>query len=252
MDAFLESYKIDSPEHVEVEFSLAGLGSRTVAYVLDALVRIVVALILLLILSLAGLGNSLLHLSEVLTAILVIFIFVLQWAYFVVFEMALNGQTPGKKWMRIRVVRDGGYSLTFFSSVIRNLLRVVDFLPAFYGLGVFLIFASSRKKRLGDYLAGTIVIHQQRTQLLLPPAPSGMEKALPARRFPLIRLTDEETQVIRAFLERAPSLEREDRVRVREKIYQKMVQKIRQVYREYQEEPPHLRETLLQELVREE
>ena len=221
---FLESYKIDSPEHVEVELSLAGLGSRTIAYVLDTLFRVLAGLFVLLIIALSGLGRLLQNLSEIVTVLLVIFFFLLQWAYFVLFEMLMNGQTPGKRIMKIRVVKDEGYPLTFFSSAIRNLIRVVDFLPALYGVGIFLIFISDKKKRLGDYLAGTIVIHQQQTKWTLPVF-AQKEQLKSAKRFPLVRLTEEEKQVIREYLERMDSLDAEDRLRVGEKIYQKMAQR---------------------------
>jgi uncharacterized RDD family membrane protein YckC len=252
MDTFLESYRIDSPEHVEVELSLAGLGSRTVAYILDTLIRIGIGLIFLILFSLAGIADSLRNASELMIVLLVIILFLLQWAYFVVFEMAMKGQTPGKRIMKIRVVRDGGYPLSFLSSAIRNLLRVVDFLPAFYGLGVFLIFVSRRKKRLGDTLAGTIVIHQQQTRLRVPTSSAAAELPASLKRFPLLRLNEEEKQVIRAYLERSSSLDWKDRVRVREKIYRKMAEKIRSVYPDYQEEAPHLRDATLQELIHEE
>jgi uncharacterized RDD family membrane protein YckC len=243
---FLESYKIDSPENVEFQLSLAGLGSRTMAYIVDLMLRISIGLVFFISAALLDIQLSFASFSEWVIIASVILIFLLQWAYFVIFELSMNGQTPGKRLMKIRVVRDGGYPLTFFASAIRNLLRVVDFLPGLYGIGVLLIFVSKEKKRLGDYVAGTIVIHQQQTSLLLPAAAGKVES-----RFPLLRLTEQEKQVIRSFLERAGSLEWDSRVRVREKLYQGILPKIQSLYPEYQPEAPHLREAVLEELVRE-
>src|SRR5262249_54993175 len=81
--------------------------------------------------------------------------------YFIFFEWLLNGQTPGKRLLHIRVIQQGGYALRFFDTLLRNLLRVVDFIPLFYGVGLVSLLMSRNSQRLGDLVAGTLVVHQE-------------------------------------------------------------------------------------------
>jgi uncharacterized RDD family membrane protein YckC len=165
-----EPFGLTTPENVVVHYQLAGVGSRFLAAAVDTLIQ--VTLILLLVLALSALGGMALaggvarpptdlnpeNASIWLIAVLLLINFLLLWGYHVTFELLWNGQTPGKRACGLRVLRDSGYPLGFFDSVIRNLVRFVDFLPAFYGIGVLTMMLDGRWRRLGDLAAGTIVV----------------------------------------------------------------------------------------------
>ena len=101
--------------------------------------------------------------------------FALYNGYFILFEWLLNGQTPGKRLLHIRVIKQGGYALRFFDTLLRNLLRVVDFLPLFYGVGLTSLLLTRDSQRLGDLVAGTLVVYQEpvQTESLLPDLPAS-------------------------------------------------------------------------------
>jgi hypothetical protein len=94
-------------------------------------------------------------------AIFIFLNFLLLWGYFALFEAFWHGQTPGKRVMKLRVIKDSGRQITFFESLARNLLRFVDYLPGFYLTGVITMLCNRRNKRLGDFAAGTIVVHER-------------------------------------------------------------------------------------------
>ena len=85
--------------------------------------------------------------------------FLLQWGYFALFEAFWNGQTPGKRVLRLRVIQRSGRPIGLFESMGRNLIRIIDMLPGFYLAGAVCIFATRRQQRLGDMVAGTLVVH---------------------------------------------------------------------------------------------
>ena len=100
--------------------------------------------------------------------------FALYNGYFILLEWLLNGQTPGKRLLHIRVIKQGGYALRFFDTLLRNLLRVIDFLPLFYGVGLTSLLFTRDSQRLGDLVAGTLVVYQEpvETDSLLPDLPA--------------------------------------------------------------------------------
>jgi uncharacterized RDD family membrane protein YckC len=139
-----------SPEGVELPLSLAGPIPRALAWFTDFLLRVLIFMALALVLgALLEIGQGLLFLLY----------FVLEWLYPILFERLANGATPGKKMMHLRVLRDDGAPLTWRSSIVRNLLRTVDFLPFLYATGFVAICLNRDFKRLGDLAAGTIVVH---------------------------------------------------------------------------------------------
>ena len=103
-----------------------------------------------------------------LAAILIFGFFVLFYGYFILFEAIWNGQTPGKRLTRIRVIKDSGQPITAIDAVARNVLRIIDQLPAGYGIGVLCAWISPQSKRLGDYVAGTVVIHEKPSESVSP------------------------------------------------------------------------------------
>jgi uncharacterized RDD family membrane protein YckC len=101
--------------------------------------------------------------------------------YFIIFEWLLNGQTPGKRMLHVRVIKQGGYALRFFDTLLRNLLRVVDFLPLFYGVGLTSLLLTRDSQRLGDLIAGTLVVYQEpvQTESLAETLPAALESEPP-------------------------------------------------------------------------
>lgn len=156
-----EEWNIETPEHVSVQIRLAGLGSRAAALIIDTA---------LLILIYVGLGAVVLffenHLetffysrSNTLIAIVSLIIFLVNWGYFFLTEWLAGGKTLGKRLLGIRVVDDQGGSPTTLSILVRNLLRVIDMLPVYYLLGMVMVFSHPKHKRLGDLMAGTLVVY---------------------------------------------------------------------------------------------
>jgi uncharacterized RDD family membrane protein YckC len=146
---------VATPERVSFDYQVAGLGTRAIAQVLDLLIvaGIIVAVLL------TGFAAGRVSGSDTLaTLIELIGSFVVVFGYFWVSESMWSGQTIGKKAFRIRAVGDRGEPLTFMQAGIRNVVRIVDFLPYAYGVGLVVLFANGRGKRLGDFAAGTIVV----------------------------------------------------------------------------------------------
>lgn len=162
------SLEVETPEQIALSYSVAGIGSRGAAAVIDTLVSFGVLVALGLIMGIAasygGLKLGKLNPSAAwIAAAYFIAQFVVMWGYYVLFEGIWDGQTPGKRIMHLRVVRDGGFSVTFAASAVRNLLRVVDAF-GFYIVGIIVAMMSDSRKRLGDLVAGTFVIKEERAQ----------------------------------------------------------------------------------------
>jgi uncharacterized RDD family membrane protein YckC len=152
---------IDTPEQVHLEFVLAGVGSRFMAVFLDVLIEAALYLVLFL-LTLIWISGGLFSSTRSLwwNAILTLVIFCINWGYYAIFEVLWKGQTPGKRWAGIRVIKDSGRPINAFEAIARNLVRAIDFLPGFYGVGVVTMLLNSKNRRLGDYVAGTLVVHE--------------------------------------------------------------------------------------------
>jgi uncharacterized RDD family membrane protein YckC len=158
---------IETPENVAFGYQIAGIGSRFLAALVDTLLitllQSLVILILFLFLnalfdfSLDDLGD----LGSWLFAAAGLLAFTFYWGYYIFFEMIWNGQSPGKRWVGLRVLRADGTPVTLSESIIRNLVRLVDFLPAYYGIGVITMFIDERSRRLGDLAAGTLVVRDR-------------------------------------------------------------------------------------------
>jgi uncharacterized RDD family membrane protein YckC len=159
---------IDTPEQVAIRFPIAGIGSRFLALLTDSVVQgiayAILFFIFFLILTsaprLAGIIVDRAGEKWLIAAILLV-VFLLRWGYYTVFEAFWNGQTPGKKLCKLRVIRDSGRQITFFESMTRNLIRAVDSLPGFYAIGIVTMLCNRRSKRLGDFAAGTLVVHER-------------------------------------------------------------------------------------------
>ena len=157
---------IETPENVDLQRRLAGIGSRFVAGLLDTLL-IVAALLVVMLVSLAfgvslfAFGTDLAHRADAwVLALFILLGFLIYWGYFVLFETWMNGQTPGKRYMRIRVVQQEGGAVSFNAVAIRNLLRAVDIVGVYAVAGI-VMFLTRKVQRLGDLAAGTVVISEE-------------------------------------------------------------------------------------------
>lgn len=162
-----EEIDITTPEHVSLQFRLAGLGSRGAAQIIDSL--ILLALLFSVSLGLVKLGINFFPfefetVSGYVLAVMILALSSLFWGYFILFEFFTAGRTPGKMLIGIRVIQDNGQSITFLSSVLRNVLRIIDSLPTLYLIGILMIFFHSKHKRIGDLAAGTVIIYEKRSQ----------------------------------------------------------------------------------------
>src|SRR5688500_9030770 len=166
---------IETPEQVVFSYTVAGIGSRAAAAMIDYGV-IITAILLIALLDIYVISPALDVRSgtEALTqqaggwvvAFVMILQFVLMWGYYVLFEAIWDGQTPGKRWLGLRVVQDGGYSVSFAASAARNVTRILDMQPILTYLVAMVAIAVSRTgKRLGDQLAGTLVVKERITPL---------------------------------------------------------------------------------------
>jgi uncharacterized RDD family membrane protein YckC len=174
-ESFIETEEtliIETPERVPLHFALASIGNRFLAVAIDHFIQYVaIVLITLAVLSFAGLTSSLFdgeflqEMPKWTIAILIIVVFALFAGYFVFFEWLWNGQTPGKRLMKLRVIREDGRPITLWEALARNLLRIFDAVPGFvlpiYSIGLITIFMNSRDQRIGDMFAGTVVVRER-------------------------------------------------------------------------------------------
>jgi uncharacterized RDD family membrane protein YckC len=214
-----DRYRLHTPENVAVSYDLAGVGSRFIAAAIDTTIQFILIILVVMAIGVAGgltMGPAALRdLDEGgtggaawLAALFFLALFVLLWGYYVAFEMLWNGQTPGKRLARLRVLRDTGYPIGFLESLIRNLVRIVDFLPAAYGIGVLVMLIDARSRRLGDLAAGTIVVKERgalRAADLLADEPPLLDGAVPD--VPHVeRLTPADYSLVREYLLRRGQL----------------------------------------------
>ncbi|MBC8138101.1 MAG: RDD family protein [Fibrella sp.] len=155
-----------TPENIPLTMEPAGIGTRFGAVLLDMLIQLGIFVGLAIVGGIAALILQWNGISSVLNIILIVGGFLLLFGYFILFETLWNGQTPGKKFFGLRVVRDGGRPVDFFSVATRNLVRLADFLPVSYAFGAGAIFFHPQYKRLGDMAAGTVVVREREAKTL--------------------------------------------------------------------------------------
>jgi uncharacterized RDD family membrane protein YckC len=209
---------IDTPENIAFDYKIAGIGSRFLAALVDTALIVLLQVVLfgavLLIVnlvadSLAGVVASWLF------AIAGIVGFLFFWGYYIFFEILWNGQTPGKRQVGLRVIRVDGTPATAGEVVIRNLVRIIDFLPVAYGVGVVTMFINASSRRAGDLAAGTLVVHDRALKDLndlMPARPimqvrEGGQGGILPEGFPVERVSEYELHIIEEFLSRRASLE---------------------------------------------
>ncbi len=212
LDATLD---VETPEQVVVSYTLAGIGTRGAAALIDLLIMLVLtgtlwygaASIPRLLPALKDIGNR-----SWVSAIVIIGQFLILWGYFVAFEAVWDGQTPGKRLLGLRVVRNGGGGVDVGASAARNLIRFVDFLPFGYFIGMITVIANQRNQRLGDLVAGTIVV---RERLLRHERPRAQASApLDDGAAVIATLDDERFALLDRFVTREATLDDASRARI--------------------------------------
>jgi uncharacterized RDD family membrane protein YckC len=203
---------IATPEGVDLELTLAGVGSRFISALVDLMLQIV------LLVGVSGIGAAVGAFGSGFGAV-VVFIasFLIFAAYDVGFEVFAAGRTPGKRLNGLRVVRVDGSPVTFFTSAIRNVLRIVDILPfvAPYLVGIVTILVTGRNQRLGDVAAGTLVVRERTAQPSLADMRMPQSQATPAAyAWDVTAVTTDELTAVRSFLARRYELTNEARYRL--------------------------------------
>ncbi|HET7216595.1 MAG TPA: RDD family protein [Vicinamibacterales bacterium] len=195
-----EKLTIETPEQIALEFVIAGAGSRFLAIAIDTLIQLALLLGLALVAVVTGAlvvtaGGTVI--GKWIAAALIAGGFLLYYGYYAGFEAVWGGQTPGKRVVGLRVITLSGQPITTYDAILRNLLRIVDQLPGIYAVGVLSIFFTEKHQRIGDLVAGTVVVQEV-------PASARDFHAAPATsvRLGAARLTAEEVEVIETFLGR--------------------------------------------------
>jgi uncharacterized RDD family membrane protein YckC len=166
-----ENLVIETPEHVQLNFALATIGNRFIACAIDHAIQTFCSTIVYIIVR--SLVSGMREMESAIfsgttsgslwiIALYLVASFLIFFGYFIFFETVWSGQTPGKRWMKLRVIQDDGRPINFFAALTRNLLRFADMLiPPFYSVGIIAVFGSARAKRLGDYVANTVVVKER-------------------------------------------------------------------------------------------
>jgi uncharacterized RDD family membrane protein YckC len=205
---FEDRLTIATPEGVDLELTLAGVGSRFASALVDYLIQglLLVALTLVYGYGFGGSGGFALAVFSLLAFVLVI-------GYDVAFEVLASGRTPGKRLNGLRVVRESGAPVTFQTSAVRNVLRLVDWLPGTYLVGMIAILVSARNQRLGDLAAGTLVVRERKALPKEPRLPA-YHRAVDPPAWDTSAIAPEELAAVRSFLARRESLTRDARSQV--------------------------------------
>lgn len=207
---------IETPERVPLHFALASIGNRFIACAIDHTIQIIVLMIMvivfLIIRDAADFGSRLANAPKWVIALMVIIQFIIINGYFAIFEWLWSGQTPGKRWLKLRVIREDGRPISFFEAMIRNLIRVIDFIvPPFYSVGLVSVFATERDQRVGDLVAGTVVVRERESEapafaevFASPISDAALRRSCAPVQFTadVNQLTEREISVVESFLRR--------------------------------------------------
>jgi uncharacterized RDD family membrane protein YckC len=226
-----DQLQIDTPEQIALELPLAGIGSRFLGLAIDTLLQIVLYVTGLLTLAFAGRFLGTAGISRFLNwipaswapAIAILFVFCVYWGYFAFFEIIWKGQTPGKRVAKVRVIKESGRPINAYEAIARNLLRAIDGLPGMYGVGIVCMMLNSQNRRLGDYVAGTVVVHDKRTEEVKPEWSTVTEPAVTNPQLALV--ASEELVLIETYLHRRVDMDLTLRDQVAYKIASRITEK---------------------------
>ena len=207
---------IETPERVPLHFALASIGNRFLACAIDHTIQLL-ALILIGIASATLASFSVIEQTissapKWVYAVMIILLFLVFAGYFTFFEWIWSGQTPGKRWLKLRVIREDGRPITFWEASVRNLLRPLDMSPAgSYSIGLIAVFASTRDQRIGDMVGGTVVVREREAEapefakvFATPVSDPALRRSFKPVDFTasLNSLTESEIEVVETFLRR--------------------------------------------------
>ncbi len=198
---------VETPEQIRINYSIAGIGSRFYAAFVDiaVLIPLICIGVYVIIRTHAVLDENF---GNWLVAITSIAIFALIWGYYIAFEITTNGQSPGKRALGLRVIKTNGYPINFSDSAIRNLVRIIDFLPFCYGAGLVAMLFNKNWQRLGDLAAGTLVVKEDAVASPNPVHPPTIQKSnfVYAGWIQPAQVSDAELAAIREYLVRRRTL----------------------------------------------
>lgn len=207
---------IETPERVPLHFALASIGNRFLACAVDHSLQILtLGLILLasfIIADFTMVQDLFASAPKWVYAVMIILLFLVLSGYFAFFEWLWSGQTPGKRWLKLRVIREDGRPITFWEAAVRNLLRSLDMMPApFYSIGLISVFSTNRDQRIGDMVAGTVVVREREAEapefsqvFASPVSDPALRRSFKPVDFNanVNSLTEAEIQVVETFLRR--------------------------------------------------
>jgi uncharacterized RDD family membrane protein YckC len=164
-----ETLVIETPERVPLHFALASIGNRFIACAIDHALQVLAIVLMVIAFTLLGnissVSDQLASAPKWVLAILIVLLFLIISGYFAFFEWIWSGQTPGKRWLKLRVIRQDGRPVTFWEASVRNLLRSFDMMPVpFYSIGLISVFVSTSDQRVGDMVAGTVVVREREAE----------------------------------------------------------------------------------------
>jgi uncharacterized RDD family membrane protein YckC len=235
---------IETPERVPLHFALASIGNRFLACAIDhtlqTLALILIGLASLIVANVSSLWDVFASAPKWVYAVMIILLFLTFSGYFAFFEWIWSGQTPGKRWLKLRVLREDGRPITFWEASVRNLLRSLDMMPApFYSIGLISVFANSRDQRVGDMVAGTVVVREREAEapefsqvFASPVSDPALRRSFKPVDFTgnVNSLTESEIQVVETFLRRRWDLGDVPRQWMAWRVALPILYKIRPVY----------------------
>ena len=214
-----ETLVIETPERVPLHFALASIGNRFIACAIDHGIQFFTILIIVtayyLIADFVDFGGAVIDAPRWIKALMVIAIFLIWTSYFTFFEWLWNGQTPGKRWLKLRVIREDGRPITFWEAAVRNLVRIFDMMPVlfvpFYSIGIISLFITKKDQRVGDLVAGSVVVREREAEaptfdqvFAAPVSDAALRRSFRPVVFNanLQAITATEIEVVEAFLRR--------------------------------------------------
>jgi uncharacterized membrane protein SpoIIM required for sporulation/uncharacterized RDD family membrane protein YckC len=210
-DRYEQTVDVETPELVLLTYSIAGVGSRVLAAITDLVICFAALFALFIAVGMLGATRRVAvnaAFGSWGAAVLILAQFAVVWGYYVLFEGLMDGQTPGKRLHRLRVVRDGGYSVTLGVSAARNLVRILDMQPvALYLVGLASVLVTKRGRRLGDLVAGTIVVREEVRAASETSSASHRDRPSTQAQALQTALEEDEYQVLDRFVERWSTLE---------------------------------------------
>ncbi|MEP6635521.1 MAG: RDD family protein [Acidobacteriota bacterium] len=235
---------IETPERVPLHFALASIGNRFLACAIDhtlqALTALLMSVAFFAMAKFSSLADQLTSAPKWFYALLLVILFLIVSGYFAFFEWIWSGQTPGKRWLKLRVIREDGRPVTFWEATVRNLLRSVDMMPApFYSIGLISVFTSSRDQRVGDLIAGTVVVRERAAEaphftevFSAPVSDTALRRAFKPVEFnaSLNNVTALEIEVVETFLRRRWELGEAPRQWMAWRVSLPLMYKIRPAY----------------------